>query len=405
MSTDSFEDWHLQLRNRITKAEELEKYIELTTDERRAIAKINEMTIDAEKKKINENVIMGFAITPYTASLMDKSDEECPIRKQFIPTIEEFKTHYSDMADPCGEDKDMKVPRLVHRYPDRVLFIATDACASYCRFCTRKRIVGLERSLSNEELHNAAEYIKNNKEIRDVLISGGDPSTFSDSRLEQIIKTFREIEHVKIIRLGLRTPSVMPQRITPEFCEMLKKYHPLYINIHFNHPKEISEETRKACNMLVDAGIPLGSQTVLLKGINDSPKIIMELMHKLLEIRVKPYYLYQCDLAKGTYHFRTSVDCGERIMRALRGYTGGLAVPTYVIDSPGGGGKVPMQPDYVISKSRRGVIFKNYEGKVFVYPQNGNGFDAEEIRKINGKFNKEKIEEKVAEKTREKVYV
>ncbi len=383
MSTDSFEDWQQQFRNRITSLEDLVKNINLTVEEKRAITYVTKQ--------------LPMAITPHFLSLVDKDDPNCPMRKQVVPSLEEFNTNPYDLVDPCGEDKDMVVPGLVHRYPDRAVIFLTDMCSTYCRFCTRRRLVGKSnKTLTSKELEPIYDYLRRNEKVRDVLISGGDPLLLPESKLEEILKNLRAIDRIEILRIGTRLPVMLPQRINPSLCQMLKKYNPLYINIHFNHPKEITEETRKACNMLVDAGIPLGSQTVLLKGINDSPKIIMELMHELLKIRVKPYYLYQCDLAKGTYHFRTSVETGLKIMRALRGYTTGLAVPTYVIDAPGGGGKVPMQPDYVISKSRKGIIFKNYEGKVFVYPQNGTGFDAEEIKKIDSKFNKEKIEEKVA---------
>ena len=260
----------------------------------------------------------------------------------------------------------------MHRYPDRVLLIVCDMCATYCRFCTRRRIVGSsETTISAEDFHQAIKYIRENTAIRDVLISGGDPLLLPDDKLEYYLKTLRAIEHIEILRIGTRAPVTLPTRITQELCNMLKKYHPVYISIHFNHPKEITEEAKQACEKLVDTGIPLGSQTVLLKGINEKPEIMKQLMHKLLKIRVRPYYIYQCDLAQGTSHFRTSVSVGIRIMELLRGYTTGYAVPTYVIDAPGGGGKVPINPAYVIARSRKGTIFKNYEGKVFVYPENG----------------------------------
>jgi lysine 2,3-aminomutase len=251
-----------------------------------------------------------------------------------------------------------------------VLLLVTDACAMYCRHCTRRRMVGAaEGTMGKPQLEQALEYIRQNKNIRDVLISGGDPLLLSDAKLDSVLSKLRAIEHVEIIRIGTRVPVTVPQRINRELTEVLRKYHPVFMSIHFNHPKEISEETKKACVMLADAGIPLGSQTVLLKGINDKPAVMTKLFHDLLKIRVRPYYLYQCDLANGTEHFRTSLSTGLKIIEALRGYTTGYAVPTFVIDAPGGGGKVPVSPDYVLSKSRKGIIIRNYEGKVFVYPE------------------------------------
>jgi len=258
----------------------------------------------------------------------------------------------------------------VHRYPDRVLLLATEHCAMYCRHCTRRRLVGKSNhTLTIEELKPIYDYLKKNEQVRDVLISGGDSLLLPDEKLEEVLKNLRAIKHLEILRIGTRLPVSLPQRIDLSLCQMLKKYHPLYINIHFNHPVEISEETKIACQLLIDHGLPLGSQTVLLKGINDSPAIIMKLMHELLKIRVRPYYLYQCDLATGTEHFRTPISTGLRIMASLRGYTSGLACPTYVIDAPGGGGKVPINVDYVISRARKRTIFKNYQGKIFVYPE------------------------------------
>ncbi|MDI6641417.1 MAG: lysine 2,3-aminomutase [Elusimicrobiota bacterium] len=352
------QDWRWQLKHRITTFEQLEKIVNLTIEEKRAIC--------------HSQNRLRMAITPYFASLIDKNNPDCPVRKQCVPSLEEFKTSVNEFADPCGEEKDSPVRGLVHRYPDRVLLIVSDMCATYCRFCTRRRIVGeKETTISNEDFQQAVKYIRENSAIRDVLISGGDPLLLVDEKLEYYLKTLRAIEHVEILRIGTRVPATLPARVTQGLCDMLKKYHPLYISIHFNHPKEITEESKEACEKLVDAGIPLGSQTVLLKGINDKPEIMKQLMHKLLKIRVRPYYIYQCDLARGTSHFRTSVSVGIRIIESLRGYTTGYAVPTYVIDAPGGGGKVPISPEYVISRSRKGTIFKNYEGKVFVYPENG----------------------------------
>lgn len=354
-----FNDWHWQLRNRITTLEQLQKVLELTIEEKRAIQHLS-------------NKRFKMAITPYFASLISKTDPECPIRKQCVPSLEEFKTNINELADPCGEEADSIVPGLVHRYPDRVLLLLTDMCATYCRHCTRRRVVGSsEITISPTNFQSALNYLQENKKIRDVLISGGDPLLLSDDKLERYIKAVRSVRHIEIIRIGTRAPVTIPQRITGHLCKMLKKYHPLYISIHFNHAKEITAEVRTACSALSDAGIPLGSQTVLLKGINDRPAVIHQLMHELLKIRVRPYYIYQCDLAQGTEHFRASVSTGIKIIQSLRGHTSGYAIPTYVIDAPGGGGKIPLGPDYVISKSRKGVILKNYEGKVFVYPENG----------------------------------
>ncbi|MHB9155106.1 MAG: KamA family radical SAM protein [Endomicrobiales bacterium] len=349
-------NWRWQLRHRITSLDELEQWLDLTDEEKRAIQ------YSAGRLKM--------AITPHYAGLMDKDDPNCPVRRQAIPSLDEFKTGANDLADPCGEEHDTVAPGLVHRYPDRVLLLVTDACAMYCRHCTRRRIVGAsEGTLTDAQLEGAFEYIRKNKKIRDVLISGGDALLLSDAKLDALLTRLRQIEHVEIIRIGTRVPVTLPQRINSGLVSVLRKHHPLFMSIHFNHPREISPETREACQMLADAGIPLGSQTVLLKGINDKPSIMTKLMHELLKIRVRPYYLYQCDLAGGTEHFRTPVSAGLRIIEALRGHTTGYGIPTFVIDAPGGGGKVPINPDYVISRSRKSVIIRNYQGKVFMYPE------------------------------------
>ena len=353
-------NWRWQLQHRITTLGELEKWINLTVEEKRAVQ------YSPGRLKM--------AITPHFAGLMDKNDPDCPVRRQAVPLPDEFKTSIHELADPCGEEHDMVVPGLVHRYPDRVLLLVTDACAMYCRHCTRRRIVGgSEESLSDTRLEDALEYIRQNKKIRDVLISGGDALLLSDARLDSLLKSLRSISHIEIIRIGTRVPVSLPQRITTELVAVLKSHHPLFMSIHVNHPKELSPETVVACGMLADAGIPLGSQTVLLKGINDKPAIMMKLMHELLKIRVRPYYLYQCDLAAGTEHFRTPVAQGIKIIEALRGHTTGYAVPSFVIDAPGGGGKVPINPEYIISKNRKAVIVRNYQGKVFVYPEKNGG--------------------------------
>lgn len=354
------DDWKWQLRHRITTLSELEKWVNLTVEEKRAIQ--------------YSSGRLKMAITPHFAGLMDKNDPDCPVRRQAVPSLDEFKTNVNELADPCGEENDTVAPGLVHRYPDRVLLLVTDACAMYCRHCTRRRIVGTdEGTLSNTQLDQALEYIKQNRKIRDVLISGGDPLLLSDSKLDSLLGKLRAIEHIEIIRIGTRVPVTLPQRINLELVGVLRKYQPLFLSVHFNHPKELSERTKNVCKLLADAGVPLGSQTVLLKGVNDKPAVMMKLMHELLKVRVRPYYLYQCDLAHGTEHFRTSVSTGIRIMESLRGYTTGYAIPTYVIDAPGGGGKVPVNPEYVISRGRKGTIIKNYEGKVFVYPEKNSG--------------------------------
>lgn len=348
-------DWKWQLKNRITAVSELSKYVNLTESELAACG------VDSRLK---------MSVTPYFLTLIDKNDPNCPIRKQALPTYPELSFSENDLPDPCGEEKDTVVCGLVHRYPDRVLLLATDLCAMYCRHCTRRRFVGQkETSLSAEQLEAVYEYIRKNKKIRDVLISGGDPLILCDEKIESILKNLREIPHLEIIRIGTRVPVVLPQRITPELVAMLKKYHPLYMSLHFNHPKEISTETKIACSLLADGGIPLGSQTVLLKGINDTPKIMMKLMHELMKIRVRPYYIYQCDLATGTSHFRTSVAAGIKIIESLRGHTTGYAVPTFVIDAPSGGGKIPISPEYVISKNKGNIIIRNWKKEIYVYPE------------------------------------
>lgn len=351
-------DWRWQLRKSIRTREELESWIRLTEEERQSLAQGGGR--------------LRMAITPFWASLMDPDDPHCPIRMQAVPTTHEFRNTSIDLTDPCGEDGDMVAPGLVHRYPDRVLMLVTDVCAMYCRYCTRARIVGQpvkERMVGPGMLGPAFEYLRKNKKVRDVLISGGDPLMLSDERLEAVIRELKSIPHIEFVRIGTRIPVVMPQRVTPELCAMLKRYSPIWLSLHFSHPKELVPEVAAACNRLADAGIPLGSQTVLLKGINDSPRVMLKLMHGLLQMRVRPYYIYQCDLVFGTEHFRTSVQTGLRIMESLRGHTTGYAVPIYVIDAPGGGGKVPITPEYVLNKSRKGVIIRNFEGKVFMYPE------------------------------------
>lgn len=305
-------------------------------------------------------------ISKYYFDLIDEVDD--PIWKQCVPSIKELQDPYG-YDDPLNEEGQSRAPGLVHRYPDRALMCVSNSCATYCRFCTRKRRVGIPyNNFSNDDLLKQLEYLKQTPSIRDVIVSGGDPFLLADETIELILKKLRTIPHIEIIRIGSRIPCTLPQRITPKLCNMLKKYHPLYLNIHFNHPKEITNESERACGLLADAGIPLGSQSVLLKGVNDDPEIMKNLVQKLLRIRVKPYYLFQMDLVKGTYHFRTRVETGIKIIDALVGYTSGLGVPRYVIDAPGGGGKIPIQPDYIKSIEDDKIIMRNYEGKTCFYP-------------------------------------
>ncbi|MBI2047234.1 KamA family radical SAM protein [Candidatus Pacearchaeota archaeon] len=318
-------------------------------------------------KKVIEKYPMN--INPYYLSLIKKQDDA--IWKQCIPDIREVEDDFG-FDDPLHEEEDSPVYGLTHRYPDRVLLLVSNKCAMYCRFCTRKRKVGVcYKSMSKEDIQKGIEYIKQHKEVRDVILSGGDPLLLKDDELEFILKSIREIKHIEIIRIGTRVPCTLPQRITPELCAMLKKYHPLYINTHFNHPDEIRAESKRACTLLADAGIPLGNQSVLLRGINDNPAVMKKLMQKLLTIRVKPYYVYQADLTKGTNHFRTKVSEGIDIIRSLRGYTSGMCVPHFVIDAPGGGGKIPITPNYVVNKEGNSIKLKNYEDKEFEYIEPG----------------------------------
>jgi len=308
------------------------------------------------------------SIPPYWASLMDPENPKCPIRLQTIPQGHELETSPEEMRDPCGEDSHSPVHGLVHRYPDRVLFLVNEMCAMYCRYCTRSRMVGDgDRTLSTQTYEKAFDYIRSNKKIRDVLISGGDPLTLSDRVLEYLIQNLKAIPHVEFVRIGSRVPVTLPQRVTTEFVNMLKKYSPIWMSLHFNHPKEITKRVKFACDLLAESGIPLGSQTVLLKGVNDSPVTMKKLMHELLKIRVRPYYIYQCDPILGSKHFRTPVSVGINIIENLRGHTTGYAVPTFVIDGPGGGGKIPINPNYIVSSDDGKYVLRNYAGEQFTY--------------------------------------
>ncbi|MGA2464346.1 MAG: lysine 2,3-aminomutase [Thermodesulfobacteriota bacterium] len=356
VSEREWNDWRWQLRHRITTYEQLKEILELTSEE-----------IEGIKHSKGR---LALAVTPYFASLMDPFNPNCPIRRQAIPRVEEIHLSKNEMVDPLGEDKHSPVPGLVHRYPDRVLLLVTDQCAVYCRYCTRRRLVGShERSITQGNFEEVLRYLKSHRKVRDVLLSGGDPLLLENERLEEILSRLRALPHIELLRIGTRVPVTLPQRITGGLVRMLKKYHPLMISIHFTHPKEITDAVKRACNELADGGIPLGSQTVLLKGINDKPYIMKKLVQELLKIRVRPYYIYQCDLAMGTEHFRTSVATGIQIIEKLRGHTTGYAVPTYVVDAPGGGGKIPLQPDYVVSRGKGKIALRNYEGKIFEYSE------------------------------------
>lgn len=353
METWSDPKW--QLRNRIDSLSDLESRINLTDEERAGV--------------LLAGTKLAMSITPHFFNLIDKNDPDCPIRRQVIPRIEEGWTAPEEMADPCGEDSHMPVPGLVHRYPDRVLFLVTDRCASYCRYCTRSRVVsGVGEQQLETQWEAAFQYLEKHTEIRDVLLSGGDPLLFSDAKLDKILTRLRAIPHIQFLRIGSRIPIFLPQRITPELCAMLKRHHPLFISIHSNHPKELTTEVHDGLVRLAEAGIPLGNQSVLLRGINDSPEIQKALVHKLLMCRVRPYYLYQCDLITGSSHLRTSVAEGVDIIEQLRGHTTGYAVPQFVIDGPGGGGKIPVNPNYVVDSDKSKITLRNYEGGIFDYP-------------------------------------
>jgi len=361
VSDADWNDWHWQLKNRITNAEQLQRLMPTLTPGEFAGAKL-------------ANHKLALAITPYFFNLIDPADEHCPIRWQVIPRIDETHTASWEMSDPCGEDSHSPVPGLVHRYPDRVLFLVTDRCAAYCRYCTRSRLVSNASGYDfHPEFDRQIAYVRENKNIRDVLLSGGDPLLFSDEKLEQLLSRLRAIPHVEFLRIGTRIPVFLPQRITPALCAMLKKYHPLFLSVHSNHPRELTTEVRDALGRLADAGIPLGNQSVLLRHVNDDATVMKAHVQKLLMCRVKPYYLYQCDLISGSAHLRTSVREGLQIMEQLRGHTTGYGVPTYVIDAPGGGGKVPVSPDYVLNLNADRVIIRNYEGKIFEYPEATDG--------------------------------
>ena len=352
VAEQDWDDWRWQLRNRISTPEQLVKLLGLTPEE----------TAGAEKTKTK----LAMSITPYFFNLIDRHDLDCPIRRQVIPRIEEMTVMPHESPDPLGEDDHLVAPGLVHRYPDRVLFLVTDRCAAYCRYCTRSRMVSNSQGYDFMPDHSLAlEYIRNQTQVRDVLLSGGDPLLFSDEKIESLIRALRDIEHVEIIRIGTRIPIFLPQRITRSLVEMLQKYQPIYVIIHANHPRELTAEVKEACERLADGGIPMANQSVMMAGVNDDANIMKELIQRLLMIRVRPYFVYQMDLIDGSDHLRVPVEKGLEIMRNLRGHTSGLAIPQYVIDTPGG--KIPVNPDYVISRTADQIVLQNYEGRAFVY--------------------------------------
>ena len=351
------ESWQKLLSNSVVKVEDL-PFLSDTSDE--------------YQEKLKEvSKVFPIRINSYFLDQIKEAND--PMWRQVVPTLEELDDFLSEEelleSDPLNEEGDMPVPELVHRYPDRVLLMVNNHCPIICRFCTRKRKIGFPGIVTRETLRQGIEYIRNHSEIRDVILSGGDPLLVPDKELNRILSELRSIPHLEIIRIGTRVPGTLPQRITEDLCSILKKYHPLYFNIHFNHPDEITQEVEKACNMLADTGIPLGSQTVLLKGVNDDAKVMRELMVKLLKMRVKPYYIYQADMTLGTDHFRTTVEKSLNIMKDLQGHISGMGVPYFVIDAPGGGGKVRLLPDMVLEHNDKEVVIKNYEGKVYRYPQ------------------------------------
>ena len=352
---EKWNDWRWQMANRLNSVEELARVIHLTDDELKALTTKNLFRVD---------------ITPYFASLIDPDDIHDPVRKQVIPTARELDAFESMMEDSLAEDRHSPVPGLVHRYPDRVLFLVTTQCASYCRYCTRSRIVGDPgETFSRKEWDAAIGYIAQTPQVRDVLLSGGDPLTLAPKLLDNLLARLREIPHVEIVRIGSRVPVFMPQRVDDELCETLAKYHPLWMNIHVNHPNEITPELYEACDKLTRAGVPLGNQSVLLAGVNDSVHIQRQLVQQLVMMRVRPYYLYQCDLVDGAGHFRTTVSKGIEIIEGLRGHTSGYAVPQFIVDAPGGGGKIPVGPNYVLSQAPGKVVLRNYEGFITTYTE------------------------------------
>jgi lysine 2,3-aminomutase len=352
---DKWNNWRWQLSHRLNSPEDIEQVIAISESERRALTASHLFRVD---------------ITPYFISLIDPDDPADPIRRQVIPTADEMQPFVGMMGDSLAEDAHSPVPGLIHRYPDRVLMLVTTQCASYCRYCTRSRIVGNSaEQFSRAEFEMQLDYLRRTPQVRDVLLSGGDPLTLAPKLLEELIARIREIEHIEIIRIGTRVPVFMPMRVDDELCSMLSKYHPLWMNIHVNHPNEITQELADACDKLTRAGIPLGNQSVLLAGVNDCVHIQRKLVQDLVRIRVRPYYLYQCDLVEGSGHFRTPVAKGIEIIEGLRGHTSGYAIPTFVVDAPGGGGKIPLMPNYWMSQSDHKLVLRNFEGFITTYEE------------------------------------
>ncbi len=352
-----WDDWHWQLRHRITSLADIERHLELTPEERAGV--------------ILSGSRLAMAITPYFFNLIDTSDPACPIRRQIVPRVEEMAFGADELEDPCAEDAHMAAPGLVHRYPDRVLFLVTDRCAAYCRYCTRSRVVSGANGHLDADHDAAIRYIAQHPEVRDVLLSGGDPLLFTDEKLDSLLSRLRAIPHIEFLRIGTRIPIFLPQRITPGLLDVLRRHRPVWLSIHVNHPRELTAESRAALDRLADAGVPLGNQSVLLRGVNDSPETMRELVHKLLLCRVRPYYLYQCDLIRGSAHLRTSVREGIDIINELRGHTTGYAVPQYVVDGPGGGGKIPINPEYLLAHDGGSLVLRNFKGDIYEYPESG----------------------------------
>ena len=352
---DDWNSWKWQLKNRITKLEHLEQYMELTAEERAGC-------LFAKDK-------LAMAVTPYFFNLIDPADPNCPIRRQVIPRSGEMQTAPEEMLDPVGEENTKPVDGIVHRYPDRVLFLVTDRCAAYCRYCTRSRLVSNAQDYNfHPEFESGLDYIRNHSEIRDVLLSGGDPLLLSDRKIDYLLGELHKIPHIEFVRIGSRIPVFLPQRITPELCEIFKKHGPVWMSIHVNHPNECTLALRDACEQLTYAGVPIGNQSVLLRDVNDNAEVMQSLIHRLLMMRVRPYYLYQCDLITGSAHLRADPRKGIEIIRSLRGHTTGYSIPQFVIDAPGGGGKIPINPDYVKEITNEAIVMRNFNGDEYRYP-------------------------------------
>ncbi|GAA0544971.1 lysine 2,3-aminomutase [Rhizomicrobium palustre] len=365
-STAEWNDWRWQMRARIRSLGELSRIFKLSEDERSAVER--------------HQGPLPVGITPYYASLMGLEDPAEPLRRTHVMSSGEFVVSYGENDDPLGEDHDTKVPGIVHRYPDRVLFLTTGTCSTYCRYCTRARVVGNpggEYQFSTSQWEKALAYLEVHTEVRDVLLSGGDPLTIGDDKLDWLLTRLRALKHIEFIRIGTKIPLVLPQRITKDFAKMLKKHHPLFMSLHVTHPKELTEEVMESTSRLADAGIPLGSQTVVLKGVNDDPALMVHLMQGLLRHRVKPYYLFMCDPIRGTAHFRTNVEKGLQIIEALRGHTSGYCTPVFSIDAPDGGGKIQLAPDCIVGRDGDDLLLRNFEGKVYRYPDPGGSVGAE----------------------------